>query len=257
MEDIKNKHFPRGGYVFGIILILLGTLFLLFNFGLLSESMRSVIFSWQMLLIACAVLSFFCRHFFTGAMMLILALFFLIPKLVSACPDTFGWFGDNFANTYWPALLIAFGILIIVRLIFMKSPKENIICTYHLKKKKCNCGYKDCTCGCNFDRNAVFGSLEEIILDPVFTGGEINSVFGSLILDLRKTTLPEGDTELEVNSVFGAATLYIPNNWNVELHVSSFAGGFSDNRNVSNEIDYSRKLIITGGFVFAGGEIRS
>ncbi|MDR1552047.1 MAG: cell wall-active antibiotics response protein [Prevotellaceae bacterium] len=257
MEEIKNKHFPRGGYVFGIILILLGTLFLLFNFGLLNKSMRSVIFSWQMLLIACAIFAFFSRHFFSGSTMLILGLFFLIPKLVRVCPDIFGWFGDDFTSTYWPTLLIVFGILIIARLFFPKSQKGKIIYTHHFEKKKCNCGCNDCTCNSNFERNVIFGSIEEIILDPVFNGGEINTVFGSLVLDLRKTTLPEGDTELEVNSVFGAATLYIPNNWNVELQVSSLASGFRDNRNISDEIDYSQKLIITGGFVFAGGEIRS
>ncbi|MDR2652425.1 MAG: cell wall-active antibiotics response protein [Prevotellaceae bacterium] len=257
MEENENRRLPRRGYAFGIILILLGTLFLLFNFGLLGYNVRSVILSYQMLLIVCATLLLLYRHFFSGIVMLIFGLFFLIPKLVTACPDTFGWFGNNFAETYWPALLIAFGILIIVRLFLPKSKKENRGYIYHRKRKKCNCGCKDCTCNCNFDKNAVFGYIEEIILDPVFNGGEINSMFGNIVLDLRKTTIPEGDTELEVNSIFGAATLYIPNNWNVELRVSSFASGFADNRNLSNEIDYSRKLIITGGFLFAGGEIKS
>ncbi|MDR0420031.1 MAG: cell wall-active antibiotics response protein [Prevotellaceae bacterium] len=263
MEENKNGRIPRGQYIFGIILILLGMLLLLSNFGFFEKSMQSIIFSFQMLCIVCAILLFLYRHFFFGAVVFILGLFFLVPKLVDVYPDTFGWLGDNFTATYWPALLIIFGIWVIVRLFLPKSKRtghckifiDSSIHGYKHKRKKCNCGCDNCNC--NFDKNAIFGSLEEIILDPVFKGGEMNSVFGSIILDLRKTTLPEGDTELEVNSVFGSATLFIPDNWNIELHVSSFASGFSDNRNISSEIDYSRKLIITGGFAFAGGEIRS
>jgi predicted membrane protein len=265
MNKIKNRHFPRRGYIFGIILILLGTLFLLFNFGLLGKSMRSVIFSWQMLLVVWAILLLSYRRFFSGITILIFALFLIIPKLVEACPEIFGWFGYDFANKYWPSLLIALGILVIAKMFFPKSGErghykifiDNSIYKSHRKKQKCNCGCDDCTCNCDFDRNAVFGSIEEIVLDPVFKGGEINSIFGSIVLDLRKTTLPEGDTELEVNAIFGAATLLIPGNWNIELHMGNLAGGFLDNRNISGEIDYSRKLIINGGFVFAGGEIKN
>ncbi|MDR2065568.1 MAG: cell wall-active antibiotics response protein [Prevotellaceae bacterium] len=264
MNKIKNRRFPHRGYLFGIILILLGTLFLLFNFGLLDESMRRVIFSWQMLLVVWAIFLLSYRRFFSGIAILVFALFLIIPKLIEACPDIFGWLGYDFAEKYWPVLLIALGILIIVKLFFPKSGESSHCKIFidnsmyrHRKKQKCNCGCDDCTCNCGFERNAVFGSIEEIVLDPVFKGGEINSVFGSIMLDLRKTTLPEGDTELEVNAVFGSATLLIPGNWNVELHTGNFAGGFSDNRNISGEIDYSRKLIINGGFAFAGGEIKN
>ncbi|MDR0755196.1 MAG: cell wall-active antibiotics response protein [Prevotellaceae bacterium] len=265
MKKIKNRCFLRGEYVFGIILILLGTLFLLFNLGLLGKSMRSVIFSWQMLLTVCAVFLLLYRRFFSGIAVLVFALFFIIPKLVEACPDIFEWFGYDFADKYWPALLIFFGILIIIKLFFPKSAisshdkifSSNSTGKYYSKRKKCNCGCDDCNCNCNFERNAVFGSIEEIILDPVFNGGNISSVFGSIELDLRKTTIPEGDTELEVNSIFGAITLYVPDNWNVELRVNNIAGGFSDNRNINGTIDYSRKLIINGKFVFSGGEIKS
>ncbi|MDR2292562.1 MAG: cell wall-active antibiotics response protein [Prevotellaceae bacterium] len=265
MKKTKNKGFLQGEYVFGIVLILLGTLFLLFNFGILEKSMKSVIFSWQMLLIVCAILLLLYRRFFSGITVLMFALFFIIPKLVEACPDIFKWLGYDFTYKYWPALLIAVGILIIARLFFTKSTvnshdkifSDNSMSKYRSKRKKCNCGCDNCNCNCNFERNAVFGSIEEIILDPIFNGGNISSVFGNIELDLRKTTIPEGDTELEVNSVFGAITLYIPDNWNVELHVSNFAGGFSDDRNINSAIDYSRKLIINGKFVFSGGEIKS
>ncbi|MDR1984889.1 MAG: cell wall-active antibiotics response protein [Prevotellaceae bacterium] len=256
MEEIKNKchSHKKHGIIFGIILIVLGALFLLFSLGLLEGNMKSVIFSWQMLLIVCSIFPFCYRNFLSGSFLLILGLFFMIPKLVDTCPDTFGWFGNDFTAKYWPTLLIALGILIIIGLFFPKSRKNNhdkifIDINAGIKQHKKNNG--------SFERNVVFGSAEEIILDPVFAGGDINSVFGSIILDLRKTTIPEGDTELELNCSFGGITLYIPDNWNVELHINHFMSGFEDKRNIRSEIDFSRKLIITGAFAFGGGEIRN
>jgi predicted membrane protein len=259
MEEIKKQYRPhkKRGIILGIILIVFGALLLLFNFGLLEKGIRSVILSWQTLVIIFAVLLLLYRHFFSGITILILGLFFLIPKLVAACPDTFGWLGDNFIETYWPALLIVTGILVIVRLFFPKLRKNNYASSrYYRKKKQCGCG-DNCNCNNGFDRNTVFGSVEEIILDPVFNGGDVNSVFGNVVLDLRKTTIPEGDTELEINCVFGSITLFIPDNWNISLNMDKFAGGLEDKRQIANEVDYPRRLIINGAIVFGYGEIRS
>ena len=262
MENIKNNKYyspKRNGIVIGIILIALGTMFLLFNFGVIDGAFKSVVFSWQMLLIIFAAVAFYYHHFFNGTLFLLTGIFFIIPRMVKACPDTFGWFGNDFTAMYWPALLIAVGFLMIIKLFFPSSAKSNCYRIYsdnysHKRSRgnrraKCENGY--------FDRNTVFNAIEEIILDPIFKGGDLNCAFGNITLDLRKTTLAEGDTELELNAAFGGITLLIPDNWNVETHVNSFMGGFTDNRKASAEIDYSRKLIVIGSFAFAGGEIKS
>jgi predicted membrane protein len=261
MENIKNSYYSpkRHGIVIGIILIALGTLFLLFNFEVISGNFKKVVFSWQMLLIVFAAIAFYCHHFFSGTLLLLAGIFFIIPRMVAACPESFGWFGNDFTSIYWPVLLIAIGILIILKLFLPSSAKAKryriYADNYQPKRHKCKhnrngeSGY--------FDKNTAFGSIEEIILDPVFSGGELNCAFGSITLDLRKTALAEGDTELEINAAFGGITLLIPDNWHVETHVNTFMGGFADNRRVSAEIDYSRKLIIAGSFALAGGEIQS
>ena len=260
MEDIKHKYRSpkRHGITIGVILITLGTLFLFFNFGLIDGNFKKVVFSWQMLLIAFAVVAFFQRHFFSGILLLLTGIFFIIPRIVKLYPDLFGWFGNDFASIYWPALLIALGVLIILKL-FLPWSKSNryriYIDNYSHKRHRCN-GRRSVEQG-YVERNTVFGSIEEIVLDPVFAGGDFNCAFGNIILDLRKTTLAEGDTELEINSAFGGIELLVPDNWNVALHISTFISGFADERKPSAEIDYTRKLIITGSFAFSGGEIKS
>ncbi|MDR3287471.1 MAG: cell wall-active antibiotics response protein [Prevotellaceae bacterium] len=256
MEEYQFKYQyrpqKRHGMTFGIILIVLGALFLLFNFGILDGGWKRVIFSWQMLLIICGVFSFVYRHFLHGFILSAVGLFFIIPKLIAVYPETFDWLGNDFTKTYWPVLLIFAGILFIVKLF---NPKW-----VEIKGHTCNNKHyrsKRRKNGCGFERNSVFGNVEEIVLDPVFTGGEVNSVFGNIILDLRKTTLPEGETEVELNAVFGGITLYVPDNWNVELHLDNICSGFEDKRNLSAETDYTHKLIVVGAFVFGGGEIRS
>jgi len=108
-----------------------------------------------------------------------------------------------------------------------------------------------------FSKNSVFGNGEHIVLDPEFKGGDLNAVFGGITLDLRRTTLQEGETVLEVNAVFGGITIYVPVDWYVETHLDAVFGGFQDNRMPKEPLDTTRKLIITGSCVFGGGELRN
>jgi len=113
------------------------------------------------------------------------------------------------------------------------------------------------TNGNGFSKNSVFGSGEHIVLDPEFKGGDLNAVFGGIILDLRRTNLPVGETVLEVNAVFGGITIYVPADWFVETHLDAVFGGFQDNRMPKEPLDTTKKLIITGSCVFGGGELRN
>ena len=255
-EKIKYRS-RRSGVIFGIILMLVGGLFLAFNLGWFDGGYKRVIFSWPMLLVLIGVINYFHRHSFSGTVFILAGAFFLIPRLAMINPDIFYWVTPDFTRDYWGVLLIAGGILLILQLIF--HPRKRNGCStnndtyYH---KRAHRHTHSSSLG-KLDRNSVFANVEEIVLDPEFQGGEINAVFGSITLDLRKTSLPEGETQLEINAVFGGIDIYIPENWDVELHLSHVFGGFTDRRLYSGNIDKSRKLIIHGGCVFGGGEIKN
>jgi len=76
-----------------------------------------------------------------------------------------------------------------------------------------------------------------------------------MTIDLRRTSLPPGDTYLEVNAIFGGVSLYIPGDWNVVTQIDAVFGGFEDRRKVTEPVDNTRRLIIDGTCIFGGGEI--
>jgi hypothetical protein len=281
METIKNYHRNhfRNKLIFGSLLIVIGAILLGLNFDYIPQVWKPILFSWQMLVILCGVIALFHAAFFKGIILLLLGGFFLAPHFYAACPEHFGWASENFVQTYWPLLLILGGIMLIIYWLLPEKCKKN--CRFNGEKHpfgfhlyssathKCNCG-DNCTCNsdekksrsrrkcnCMLDKNVIFAGNDEIFLDEVFNGGEINVVFGGMELDLRRTTLPEGETYLEINTVFGGVTVFVPSTWSVDVRTDAIAGGFMDTRpRDTANIDATRKLVITGSFVFGGGEVR-
>ena len=261
--NIQNSTMPRRkanrtGFIFALLAIVVGVLILVFNTGAALALYKPVIFSWQMLV---AVIGFCClvfsRHFsFTALYVMIVGIFFLIPRIEANGMTLFGWeIPQYFASTYWPALLIVAGILGIIPLIV--RPRR-ICCFMYWEKEGYNSNYTHH----NFKRgevNTVFGRGKHIILDPFFEGGEVNAVFGEVTLDLRKAGLPEGkNVALEVNIVFGNAIILVPEKWNVRIHATPVMGAFVDKRDISDCIpDMSSSLDIHVNSVFSGGELRN
>jgi hypothetical protein len=71
MEKDVNKSFRSGytkGLGFGLFLMLIGVLFLGFNFGILPKEMKEIVFSWPMILVFFGVVNYlnvisFIRNF--------------------------------------------------------------------------------------------------------------------------------------------------------------------------------------------------
>lgn len=268
-NEIKNSF--RTGYTkglgFGLFLILLGSVFLGLRTGLIPEKLESVIISWPMLLVFIGIVNFFKRHWISGIILIVVGKFFLIPKIIEVYPGFFPGLNANFVHIYWPLLFIFAGILIILqRFIFPQwgfgaldskwQQKQYRHAQRHYRHNSHN--YSNWSANPEgFSKNSVFGSGDHIVLDPEFKGGDMNAVFGGITLDLRRTSLPEGDTCLEINAVFGGITIYVPTDWYVETHLDAVFGGFQDNRMPVEPKDKTRKLIITGSCVFGGGELRN
>jgi len=260
-NEVKNSF--RSGYTkgmgFGLILMVIGVIFLGANFGFISDKLRGILISWQMLLIFLGVINLYKRKLIPAVWLIFIGGFFMIPKLVEGLDG-------NFIHVYWPLLLIAAGIVILMqRFIGPKWGNEwwNMDHHHHHRHnynrsyKYDNSKWSGNVNSEGFSKNSVFGSGDHIVLDPEFKGGELNAVFGGITLDLRRTNLPVGETVLDVNAVFGGITIYVPSDWFVETHLDAVFGGFQDNRLPKEPLDTTRKLIITGSCVFGGGELRN
>ncbi len=253
-QDFKNSYHRvyANGLGFGLVLILIGIVFLLFNFNLLPYQLKWVVISWPSLLILIGLFNLFKRQYVSSTILFLVGIFFLIPRIIRAFPEVFPNGIDNFTHNFWPLLLVLAGGLIIAGKLF-PTRFGNSLNTYNSTRKYRRTHHR--TVG--FSKNSVFGSGEHIVLEPEFEGGELNAVFGSVTIDLRKTALKEGDTHLELNAVFGSITIFVPRDWLVEINVDAVFGGFEDQRRQDETIDLSRKLVITGACVFGGSELRN
>jgi len=255
-NELKTDFNPKRskGLGFGLILVVIGILTLGFNFGWIDSPLKRVLFSWPMILVVIGTAKIIKRDYFTAAILYTIGFFFLMPRIIGAYPAYFPNFDGGFTHTFWPVLLIISGVLLILSKLY-GAPKE----WRHGHPRNCKSKNADdyyCKSSGSFEKNAIFGGGEHIVLEPNFTGGEVNAVFGGLTLDLRHTTLAEGVSRLEVNAVFGGVTIIVPRDWFVETQMDAVFGGFEDKRLIKEPINTQRKLLIKGACVFGGGELR-
>ncbi len=224
----------------GIIVIIAGVLLLALNAGILPYDWKHIIFSWQMILIVIGLISLFSSEStFPGIILLLVGGFFLIPRIADLPFNT--------VHLFWPALLIAIGLLIL----FRRWPFGQ---RHHVAPGTATTGAKD---GYVHMEN-VFSSGKQKIAEPEFRGGRINCIFGGAEIDLTQSGLAQGMNELQVDVVFGGVNLAVPADWKIIIKNSSVLGGFTDKRTIIRESpDPSRILVIKASTVFGGGELRS
>lgn len=238
---MENKRFRVP--VFGIMVILAGLVYLLFNIGVLPAIWKPVVLSWEALLILLGVGGLFHRSYFFGFTMTLLGVVFLMPKVAAAAG--FCYSSTTMSNMIWPIVIILLGVAIVLH----KSHcchRTQFSHYRHMRRTMMKEG--------RVDYNLIMNGVDEIYLGPEFKGGEINTIMGGMKLDLRKTTLPLGDTILKISSIMGGVTLLIPEDWPVEIHNGSFLGGFTDKR-PSNGMYVDRRLIIETDLLMGGGTI--
>lgn len=257
---MKSSGISISSLVFALSVIAAGVLLFAFNMGALPIEYKSVVFSWPMLLIAIGFMSFFSyRGWFFGLVLVLVGGFFLLPKIPGVDLDK---------QIVWAIIITALGIGLLGKVLFQRSffwkgAKFNthfsfgehsddgwkVYSSSEKGSKEYKSGY--------IDRNCVFSGDKEKWDLKNFKGGEVNSIFGGIELDLSDAQLAEGVHHLELNSVFGGIVLYVPIDWKIEVNKTQVFGAFVDNRpKPSFEIDENKVLIIEANAVFGGGEIK-
>ncbi|OFX89373.1 MAG: hypothetical protein A2W99_13835 [Bacteroidetes bacterium GWF2_33_16] len=228
MEKQRNT----GRAILGIVLILIGIVFVGKTFDIFPHRIMHYIFSWQMILIVLGIIFVTSDHNKTsGWVLLVLGLVFLIPDIIEI--------SYPIRRLFWPALLILIGVLIIVRSFTSNRPGRS-------------------TLGSDFiDDLAIFGGGDKVIASENFKGGRITAIFGGSKIDLTRSKLATGQNVIDIFCLFGGTTLIVPENWNTKVDVVSIFGGFSDKRHKKPEtLEVGKELVIKGFAVFGGGDIK-
>ncbi len=218
----------HGRIVVGMLLILLGTLFLLNNYNLFEIPYE--LFSWEYFFILFGLLFFLLsKNKTVGIVFIAIGLFNLVPEL-------------------WPLILVLIGAYII----FGKRGRYH---SYKLSISHTSDGDKK-----NYiEQVSLFGGATKIMNSENFKGGNIVSIFGGSDINLSNCKLAEGENILEVTAIFGGVTIIVPQNWNVEIDLIPIFGGFGDKRRKDPNLVYehNKTLIIKGVAIFGGGEIKT
>ena len=257
INSSKQRFMGSGGInhnvVFALILVAVGLLLLEFNMNLLPHIWKRFFFSWPMALLVLGIGQLFKPKFIGGVILSLTGTFFLFSKASNIYPDIEIY--EQFVSTFWPLLIIIAGVLILLSAILRPGRRRmrfNHKMTCADEKQPNQSENNDG----KINYNLTFSGTEQVILDPVFKGGNIDITFGGMELDLRRTSLAEGDTFLYISAVFGGVEITAPDNWDIELRQNRFAGGIDDSRVKGVEKDQTRKLIIIAKCTFGGIDIK-
>ncbi len=241
----------------GLLLIIAGVLLLAYKMG---APVPGWMFTWPVLLIAIGLLTGIKSNFHNPGAFIMMAVggVFLIDQ---ANP------GLNFHNYIVPAILIAVGLIYVLR------PKNS--CSRRAGRGFRNMNYDNASevnasqleyadVKANklneendeyLEINAVLGGVKKLILSKNFKGGEINCFMGGSEINLSQADIQQ-PVMLEVNNFFGGTKLVVPANWDVKNEISAVFGGVEDKRNISNQMpDPSKVLLLKGNCVFGGIEV--
>lgn len=224
-------------YFVAVVLILAGMVLLFKNH--LDPVWYQALISWPMLVIVMAVYLLIRRQLIAGIITGLVGLYYWLPLT--------GWTNYPQIEVLWPIALVGAGIALLFR------PRRN-------RKKhfpdRINNTRTDYSADGFFRAHNTFGEVRQTVTDEIFRGGDIKNSFGSVVLDLRRCSLAEGETCIDVECSFGGIELYVPASWNIRVEIRPFMGGYEDSRLKGMVTDPSRVLVIRGNLSFSGLEIK-
>jgi len=239
----QNPHCSRAdGFPFmGFVFVGLGLVFLLDRMNLIPDYWRSIIISWQALLIFIGLINIFRNnHRFPGFILILVGATFLIPDVFNIPFET--------RQLIWPVLLIIIGLAIL-----FKTKRSNHPDFFRSHSNGDSINNADF-----IDEVAIFGGGKRIVTSKNLKGGKVTAIFGGLELDLTQAEISEDVAIIEISAVFGGATIFVNPDWVVQVQVASVMGGFSDKRKSYKQegVFPHKTLIIKGAAVFGGGEVK-
>ena len=232
---MREGRSPNKRFGFGLVLVLLGMIFLADNLDLIPRGIARHLFDWQgILIIIGSAFLISGKNRTPGIIMISVGVFFLLPEIFD-----YYWFRPRI---YWPLILIIVGLILIARRQqqsgYPKRTPENEMDV--------------------LDDVSIFGGSEVVIASQNFKGGKSTAIFGGSTFNMTKAALDDQGATLDVFFMFGGSTFIVPAEWKVKVDVTAIFGGFSDKRTpTESAAAETKKLIVTGLVLFGGGEIKS
>ncbi len=234
----KPNERKRG--VAGLVILTIGVLLLMRNFGIYEDFIDEYIWRWEMIIIGFGVIKLLSHEGPAPGF-----LFIIIGG---------GLYARNYVDmpsgiSFWQLFL---GGVFIMTGIFMIFKRKH---HFHCDKSSEKVIDMD-----TIDEMAVFGGGDRTIISENFKGGKMTGIFGGSNINLTRSKLAPGKNYIDMLAVFGGFKLIVPEEWNIKINAVTIFGGFTDKYRNQNKAEISEEepqLIIKGLLIFGGGEIKS
>jgi predicted membrane protein len=243
-DRIKTRAFHRmrnrdrySGLIPGAVILAIGTIFLLNNLGIVKAGHFWQF--WPLFLIFAGFVKLADPS--RRAWGAILLFFGVLLQLNQLGFGRFSW------SELWPVVLIAVGAMAMWSALQARKMAEGL-----------NTNNADPRTTLN--ESAVFGGVQKRLNGKEFRGGQLQSLFGGIEIDLRDADIAENEAVLYANAIFGGIELRVPETWYVAARGQGIFGGYTDSTRYTGTSDPDKPkktLIVLGTAVFGGVEIRN
>lgn len=103
---------------------------------------------------------------------------------------------------------------------------------------------------------AMLGGFKRSNDSQDFRGGEITAIMGGCEIDLRRAVIRESEAVLEVVAIMGGVELRVPEDWQVVLQGVPVLGGYEDKTH-QQQGEMRKRLIVKGYVVMGGVEVKN
>jgi hypothetical protein len=228
----SQKH-SSGRIFWGLVLILVGVLFLLDRMGRLDFGEFIGRF-WPLILVAAGLWHLVTNQFrdvIGGLFLIVIGGMFQLAKLEIL--------GRSAWHYIWPALIIILGLWVLAGAFRRQAgppvpvSKEDAL-----------------------DAFAIFSGLERRIESQNFRGGKATALLGGIELDFSQVRLAESKASIELNAVLGGIDVRVPRHIRVELDGSPVLGAIEDKHLYSPVSGSDQTLYIKATAILGGIEIK-
>lgn len=261
-----EKEHKRGKIMGGIVIVIVGALFLAREMGVIFPAW---LLTWKTVLIGFGLFLGIKQGFRSAG--------WLVPIIVGGAFLVSDLYPElAFRPLIWPVAIILFGLMVIFRphrsrhhqwRKWQRNYERHHGNAYQHHKYDKYSDY-DCddrftktetTSNDTFDYTAFMASVKKNILSKNFRNGEVTAVFGGTKVDFSQADI-DHSAVLEVTNVFAGTQLVVPANWEIRSEIVCVFGSVEDKRPQLplNATEENRKVLVLKGTVFFGGlEIRS
>jgi hypothetical protein len=106
-----------------------------------------------------------------------------------------------------------------------------------------------------FDAFSMLGGVRRTVSGADFRGGTACAILGGCEIDLRQATIQDGTATLDAFALWGGIEIRVPQDWVVETRGIALLGAFEDKtRHPGSE---TKRLVLTGLSLMGGVEVKN